>query len=462
MRKNIEILAFLALDVAAFHAALIAAFYLRAFFPGFAIEQNIVAYRELTRLLVAAPILTFYFSGLYRIRWMQASIEDFIAVVNVTFVMNVLVLVIAFIHRTDPAVTKFPFSVIVINVFTAPGAMIVWRLAVRAIYEQEVSAGRARRRLAFVGLSHINDYVLERVAENANPGYDVIGYVGTGNETAINGLPCIGEITAFEETVEKVGIDEVILSLPPSSYHQLVGLVQACEKKGVEYRILPSLMDMLTSRSRIDLVNYVPMLRFGESRIAGWNFFFKWLLDKIVATALLIIGVPFLPLIALLIKLDSRGPVFFTQPRVGLNGVRFGIVKFRTMVRDAHERGALTVDDDPRITRVGRLLRKFSIDELPQLVNVLKGDMSLVGPRAVVPYVAERFDEIEKMTLAVPPGITGLAQVSGRNEIGFYDKSLLNLYYIRNYSIFLDIKILFRTIGTVLSMHGTGGTRTDR
>jgi len=163
----------------------------------------------------------------------------------------------------------------------------------------------------------------------------------------------------------------------------------------------------------------------------------------------------------ILVWITSSGFPVFAQKRVGQDGAHFRMLKFRTMYKGSENGAKLTLHDDPRITRLGKILRRYSLDELPQLFNVLVGDMSLVGPRAVISYVVDKFDDLERMTLNVRPGVTGLAQISGRNELSFVEKSLLNIYYVKNYSLLLDLKILLKTFFAVISRVGTNGTRTD-
>ena len=227
----------------------------------------------------------------------------------------------------------------------------------------------------------------------------------------------------------------------------------------MNYQVIPSLMDMMTTNVSISLVNYIPMVHYGTPTISGWAALFKRMFDVVVSLLVLVLLGPLMLAATILIRLDSPGGAIFRQWRVGRGSHRFRMYKFRTMVTGAESKGPLTVDNDPRITRVGCFLRRTSIDELPQVFNVLLGQMSLVGPRAVVPFIADKFNEHEQLTLNVQPGLTGLAQVSGRDALGFYDKSLLNLYYIRNYSFLLDLKIMLKTVQVVLRREGTEGVR---
>ena len=193
---------------------------------------------------------------------------------------------------------------------------------------------------------------------------------------------------------------------------------------------------------------------------------FKEAFDKTIAIVALIILSPVFIIISVLIKLDSRGPVFFVQERAGVKGKLFNSIKFRTMVHKAAERGlGLNIRaGDERITRIGRLLRSWSLDELPQLINVLKGDMSIVGPRPTLPYQVEQYDDFQRRRLLVKPGITGWAQVNGRNAISWEQRIKLDVWYVENRSLRLDIAILLKTIRVVIrkeGLYGTGGVNDD-
>ena len=193
---------------------------------------------------------------------------------------------------------------------------------------------------------------------------------------------------------------------------------------------------------------------------------FKETFDKAIAIVVLIILSPLFIIISVLIKLDSRGPVFFVQERAGVKGKLFNSIKFRTMLHKAAESGlGLNIRaGDERITRIGKLLRSWSLDELPQLINVLKGDMSIVGPRPTLPYQVEQYDDFQRRRLLVKPGITGWAQVNGRNAISWEQRIKLDVWYVENWSLWLDVKIIFKTIRVVISkegLYGAGGVNDD-
>jgi exopolysaccharide biosynthesis polyprenyl glycosylphosphotransferase len=243
-------------------------------------------------------------------------------------------------------------------------------------------------------------------------------------------------------------------------------LVMDLERLPVEVSVVPDYFDLAFFRTRMDEMFGFPLIRLRASAIEGGARMTKRLFDLVVAVPFLILSLPFFPLIALAIRIDTRGRVFLKQERIGENCQRFGMWKFRTMVENAellHPEVVLETPegqfvhkhrDDPRVTRVGRFLRRYSVDELPQLFNVIKGEMSLVGPRPELPWMVDRYQGWQRKRFAVPPGLTGWWQVSGRSDRPMHLHVEDDLYYIQNYSIWLDLHILYRTVGVVLSGKG--------
>ncbi|HLA82174.1 MAG TPA: exopolysaccharide biosynthesis polyprenyl glycosylphosphotransferase, partial [Thermoleophilia bacterium] len=258
-------------------------------------------------------------------------------------------------------------------------------------------------------------------------------------------------------------VDEVILAIPRAMISDTEKIVQACEEEGVKVRLMADLFEVPFKRLTLDKLDKIPLLTFEPVAHDESKLLVKRALDVVVATALLLVLLPLMALIAIVVKLDSRGPIFFTQKRVGLNKRIFRVVKFRTMHPDAERRQeevehlneaqgpVFKIRNDPRITRVGRFLRRSSLDELPQLLNVLVGGMSLVGPRPLPLRDVSLFDRgVQRKRFSVKPGLTCLWQVSGRSSLPFSEWLRLDLSYIDRWSLTLDLKILLRTIPAVL------------
>jgi exopolysaccharide biosynthesis polyprenyl glycosylphosphotransferase len=302
-------------------------------------------------------------------------------------------------------------------------------------------------------------------------GYHLLGYIDdippTGSATRQGGTH-LGSLESVEEILASLPVDEVIIALPVrSQYRTIARIIAAAEDRGLMVRIPTSLFELRLSKATVDHLDDMPMITLQPPMSSSDFLVVKRLMDIVVSLAALVILSPLFLLIAVLIRLDSRGDALFLQERIGKGMKRFRIVKFRTMIPEAEARveelesynevtgAAFKMKNDPRVTRLGRALRKLSLDELPQFWNVLKGDMSLVGPR---PLPVRDFLKFEKRTqrrrFSVKPGLTCLWQVNGRHEIGFDDWMDLDLEYIDNWSLGLDLEIILKTLPAV--MRGTG------
>ncbi len=331
------------------------------------------------------------------------------------------------------------------------------------------SRGIGVRRVAIVGAGEVGRRVMRTIVARPDLGYKVVGYVDDNpakGEGEIGRFPGFGPIDNLAAVISQEKVDEVIITLPWTYHRRIFSILRECERRQVMPRIVPDLFQMSLSRVEVSDLGGVPLVAVEEIAFSKEELIFKRVIDLLGALMGILLGWPFFLLIALAIKLDSPGPVFFSQVRVGQKHRRFKMYKFRSMRVKAEEeldelRDLNEVDgpifkmrDDPRRTRVGGFLRKTSLDELPQLINVLKGEMSLVGPRPPIPEEVEAYQPWHKKRLAVPPGITGLWQVSGRSELTFDEMVLLDLYYIEHWTPWLDISILLRTVPKVVAGNG--------
>ena len=281
----------------------------------------------------------------------------------------------------------------------------------------------------------------------------------------INKSPIVSEL---ESIMAYQPIDEVLVALPANEYGPLVDtIVRHCEEQGIIVRVRTQSFDLQVARSYVDELEGLPVVTIRSGPQDDWRLVAKRLIDILVSATLLVVLAPLFALVALLVRMDSPGPVFFTQERIGLNKRRFRLIKFRTMMDGADQQQSqlehlneaqgpvFKIKSDPRVTRLGRFLRRCSIDELPQLLNVLRGDMSLVGPRPLPLRDVERIDvSSHKRRFSIKPGITCLWQVNGRSNIGFEDWVRLDLEYIDKWSLGLDAQILLKTIPAVLKGPG--------
>lgn len=353
-------------------------------------------------------------------------------------------------------------------------SLILSRLLMREFLAWIRTYGRNLRQVLIVGT---NDRALEfahTIDSRPELGYRLIGFADeewTGNrEFGKNGNSIIAGLDHFADFLRARVVDEVVIALPLKSFYaKAARVVDDCREQGVIVRVLNSIFDLQKERWHSSDVDAAHIATYGAGLFEGWPMVCKRLLDVLVSSLLLVILAPFFVLVSLLVKVDSTGPAFFVQERVGLNKRKFRIYKFRTMVANAEkDRSNLEqlneadgpvfkIKDDPRVTRLGRFLRKTSIDELPQLLNVLRGDMSLVGPRPlpVADYLGFNQDW-HRRRFSVRPGITCLWQINGRSSTPFEKWMELDLEYIDHWSLSLDLKILARTIPAVLK--GAGAT----
>jgi exopolysaccharide biosynthesis polyprenyl glycosylphosphotransferase len=310
-------------------------------------------------------------------------------------------------------------------------------------------------------------------------GYRVIGIVengriGEGEAEEFDGVPVVAGIDGLAEAIRETRANEVIITDPKVSGDLLFDvMMRVGRNRGVEFRIAPSLFNFLPRKTEIDQIGALPMIQLFREPLSGAARIVKRSFDVLVAASALLLLAPVWLVVAALIKLDSKGTIFYRQERVGMDGRVFLFLKFRTMRAGADDsahreyqrkliaggsdtnlgdeaRPIYKLRDDPRVTRTGRVLRRWSLDELPQLLNVLRGDMSLVGPRPPIPYEVEAYELWHRKRLDMKPGLTGLWQVSGRNRLSFDEMVRLDLFYIENWSLLLDLKIILRTLPVML------------
>ncbi|MCA9869958.1 MAG: sugar transferase [Anaerolineae bacterium] len=323
------------------------------------------------------------------------------------------------------------------------------------------------RRVLVVGTGRLAQRVAEGVRARSSTGLVLVGLVDddvSGSSASLADAPVIGTIADTPALVKAHGVNEVVFALPLRAQGTIESLVLALQEQPVSVRVVPDYIDLAMSRATIEDFNGLPLVGLRDPAIDGFDRVIKRVFDLGLSLLTLLIIWPVLLLVAAAVKLDSPGPALFIQERIGENGRPFRMVKFRSMVVDADTDVAEEPDNplspyrksvnDPRVTRVGRFIRRTSLDELPQLFNVLRGDMSLVGPRPELPRLVEHYENWQRRRFAVPPGITGWWQVNGRSDRMMHQHTEDDLYYIQNYSPLLDVQILWRTIGVVVRGRG--------
>jgi exopolysaccharide biosynthesis polyprenyl glycosylphosphotransferase len=344
---------------------------------------------------------------------------------------------------------------------------LVWRIAARFYFRsQKVSPDHARRVLV-VGAGTLGQKVKVQLLESELPNLTFAGFVDDHSESFVGDMLFLGRADQIRDVLKQNEITDVVIALPHSAYHQMGEIVQQMEDLPVQVWVALGFFDLALYNTAIEDLAGIPMLDLRASAIDDYQRMMKRAFDVFFGSIALLLALPLIAISALLVFLEDGSPILYRPKRVGENGRLFEMLKIRTMLKnaellqsqvekkDADGNIIHKSKDDPRITKIGRFLRRYSLDELPQFINVVRGDMSLVGPRPEMPYLVEKYQPWQRKRFAIPPGITGWWQVNGRSDKPMHLHTEDDLYYIQNYSIFFDIQILIRTIWVVLVGKGS-------
>lgn len=434
--------------------------------PPFAFVLSNYLYDALPAIC-ALWLLLFLFYGMYRSRQSQSRFDEMIAVVKVVTLGTALFFVATF----DPA-RPFPLSRALMFSYwlSLIGLVAGGRFAIRTIERQLLVRGIGRRRTVIVGGDDRGVHLLHELRSAPAQGFDVVGFVRARREEArdeVAGVPVLGNCGDLRRVIQSHSIENVLIALQSNSHEEVLEIIQAAEGFPVTFSIAPDLYDIVAGHVRTQQIYGVPLMELHPGVMPNWQHSIKRLIDVTIALVVLIGLSPLWLLAGLAIKLTSTGPVLFKQERVGKNGRIFTMYKFRSMYSDAEDKtGPVWVrGEDPRVTAVGRILRALHLDEIPQCLNFLKGDMSLVGPRPERPYFVERFRReipVYMRRFNVKPGLLGWAQskhefdLNSSDLVGIVHERLqYDLYYIENMSLSLDFKIMLQTIWFVLAGKST-------
>jgi exopolysaccharide biosynthesis polyprenyl glycosylphosphotransferase len=398
---------------------------------------------------IISILITFFFSRLYHQQRSGSRIDLLSSVLSAVSIATVITTTLTYlVHQSDREVTR---GMVLYGWALTIGFITLGRLFMERL-QQDVRS-RHPQRLLLVGTGDVARMIQQKTVQSPRLGYQVIGFVnGHGAGTDIAGVPVLGSQAELGTIVREHDVQEVVIALPEASHEDLVEMISACESGHAAVRIFPDLFQIIASELSIGDLDGLPLLMVRDVALRGWKLTLKRLMDIVFGAVGLIILSPVLMLIALLIKLESKGPVFYAQERVGLDGKPFPMIKFRSMRADAekHSGPVWASSDDPRRTRLGALMRRTNVDELPQLINVLLGDMSLVGPRPERPVFVDQFKQVVPRYMErhkEKAGMTGWAQVNGlRGDTSIIERTKYDLYYIENWSLLFDIKILIRQI----------------
>jgi exopolysaccharide biosynthesis polyprenyl glycosylphosphotransferase len=460
LRRIVRVGALLTIDFFAVYMAIITALWLKA---GLTVgEWHFSAQREATAELFdfayLVTVLLFARSGLYAARGERPGMSR---IVSSLFQVAVVALVFAVASGKDFSsyyifYGSFFFGVIYVS---------LGRLSYEKVTGSLLKLAGYQRRAVLVGSGEHIEAVGHALRDAATPTVKVVGFISL-TPRPDNGLLSLGTLDELADVIHRHRVDEVIIADPDFPQQQAVEVVDVAHGQGVRVRIAPSTMELLVHRAEFVPGEAVPLFELKPPVFEGFDFFLKRAFDLVGASLLLLLLSPVLALAALAVRFSSRGPIVYRSMRPGIGGMPFACLKFRTMYRDADQRqadleslneasGALfKMRDDPRMTPVGRFLRRYSIDELPQLFNVLRGEMSLVGPRPLPERDFLKLEEWHKKRYLVTPGITGLWQVSGRSELDFDDLVRLDFLYLERWSVFLDLSILIKTVPAVFTRRG--------
>lgn len=334
------------------------------------------------------------------------------------------------------------------------------RLAIRSIQRNLLIKGIGRRNAVIIGTSSSAQDINKMILRHRGLGLDVLGFIGEKAGDNKNSDICniLGNIKNIKELIEKNNIKTVIIALEKHEEEIISAVIQNCEGTYVSLKIVPDLYEIMSGQARTSQIYGFPLIDIMPELMPDWEKSMKRVIDILISLILLIVSFPATLAAAIAIKIESKGPVFYKQERMGLNGKIFKIIKFRSMVQNAEKKSGpvWSTKDDPRITKVGRFIRRVRLDEIPQIINIFKGEMSFVGPRPERPYFVEKLSQeipLYKRRLKVRPGITGWAQVKHKYDETVDDvrvKLRYDLFYIENISLRMDFKILFRTVFVVL------------
>lgn len=344
--------------------------------------------------------------------------------------------------------------------------LLGWRVAARIAFRFGLFEPVQERRILIVGAGNVGKEFKKILEDHDGLGLTFVGFLDDDPEKRATERDVLGALEEVKAVVRRDRVHDVVLALPRRAYECVNDLMADLHDLPVHVWVIPDYFALALHRASVEEFAGIPMLDLRAPALSDYQRMVKRVFDVAVTVLLMPIVLPLTGLIALIIRLDSPGPVFFRQKRLGENGRLFDMLKFRTMVENAEDLRHLVerVDEaghlihksptDPRVTRFGHVLRRMSMDELPQLFNVLKGEMSLIGPRPELPYLVEKYEPWQRKRFAVPQGITGWWQVNGRSDKPMHLHTEDDLYYVQHYSLWLDLQILIRTVGVVLRGRG--------
>ena len=416
--------------------------------PGDGSVPDLWAFAPMILTMIVSLVSVYFFYRLYHLRRGESRIDELYKLIPATAIGVIVATAVTTVLLRD---LEYPRLLLVFVwgftfLFVALG-----RLLDGVLRSIAYARGWGELRVLIVGAGEAGNLILEKIRSAPRLGYRPVAFLDdelVGRK--VLGLPVVGRPEDLGDVVRTMHIDEVIIALPDAPHQQILSIVSKCEDGSVSIKVFPDVFQIMASEVNIGDLSGLPLLAMRDVALRGWRLTLKRVVDIMLSGVFLIFASPFMLLIALLVKLDSPGPAIFTQPRMGLDAKPFPIFKFRSMRTDAEKDGpGWTTKGDPRVTRLGAFLRKTSLDEFPQFINVFLGHMSLVGPRPEQPAFVEQFREMVPRYMErhrEKAGITGWAQVNGlRGDTSISERTKYDLYYIENWSLWFDFKIMILT-----------------
>lgn len=397
------------------------------------------------------------YDGRKNLRW----VDEFGSLTLGSLLASVSMAGVLYLSYRD--VSRFLFLVFVLLGYIL---LLFWRFVSRVSFRRRRKHGLQHRLVLILGAGRVGRGLLQQILSQPDVGIRIVGYLDDDPHKQANELDVWGPLENTRQVVLENDVDDVVVALPQAAFSRLNEVVSELYDLPVRVWVIPDYFALTLHQASVEEFAGLPMLNLRAPAITEYQRMVKRGFDLIATGVALPILLPVMGVIALVIKLDSPGPVFYRQLRIGENGSMFEMIKFRTMVKDAealrHQveetngEGQLIHKhrNDPRVTRVGRILRRASLDELPQLLNVLKGEMTLVGPRPELPYLVEKYDLWQRKRFAVPQGLTGWWQIQGRSDRPMHLNTEDDLYYVQHYSLWLDLQILMKTLWVVVKGKG--------
>ncbi len=423
-------------------------------------------YQSLVYFLAPLWLIIFWMFGLYDFKNLFSGTKEYTRIFNACTLALMLIIHFSFFKPDFVVARAWLLLAWVLTIFWVSFG----RFSLRRIVQYMRLKGRFLTTVLVVGANEEGQAVAQQLFANRKTGMWIIGFVDDHLEPGrelLPGVPVLGSTSSIETVVRQYGIQEIIIAAGSLRREKIFDLFQIFGiQDGLTFRMSSGFYELLTTGVEVQEVGNVPLLSINKVRLTGLDMVLKAIFDLFISIVILLVVWPVMLSLAIAVKLDSPGPAFHRRRVVGVGGRAFDALKFRTMYVDADERLArdpelrrqfeqnYKLKDDPRVTRFGKLLRRTSLDELPQLFNVLRGQMSLVGPRMITAEERARYGKWHMNLLTVKPGITGLWQVSGRSDIGYEERVMLDMQYIRNHSIWLDLYVLWRTVPAVFKGHG--------